>query len=161
VENLWPEIGSLGAAPTCFYMVNKYFIWCYIKIAWKKMIPTFLTCYFPRVARYIRSLSQIIMNLLNSNQPHADLQNVLTLVWCLWKFRATSVSTQSLPGSSLLRVVGYLLLSGGLFVQCFCPGTRQTTALPSVTEKTVGKQTMHGKVQKKKTRGKHPKLANT
>jgi hypothetical protein len=100
------------------------------------------------------------MNLLNSNQPHADLQNVLTLVWCLWKFRATSVSTQSLPGSSLLRVVGYLLLSGGLFVQCFCPGTRQTTALPSVTEKTVGKQTMHGKVQKKNTRetpkiGKH------
>jgi hypothetical protein len=39
-------------------------------------------------------------------------------------------------------VVGYLS-------SVFYPGTRQTTALPSVTEKTLGKQTMHGKVQEK------------
>lgn len=64
-------------------------------------IHLFFTCNFARAAWFsapwfIRSnyltvncdsLSQIIVNLLNMNHPHASLANILTFMWCLWKSR--------------------------------------------------------------------------
>lgn len=64
-------------------------------------IQLFFTCNFARAAWFngpwfIRSnyltancdsLSQIILNLLNMNHPHASLPNILTFMWCLWKSR--------------------------------------------------------------------------
>jgi hypothetical protein len=61
----------------------------------------FFTCHFARAAWFsapwfIRSsflvanadsLTQIMLNLLNMNHPHASLENILTFMWCLWKSR--------------------------------------------------------------------------
>jgi hypothetical protein len=64
-------------------------------------IHLFFTCNFIRAAWftepwYIRtdalitnttSLTQVILNLLNMNHPHATLSNILTFKWCTWKSR--------------------------------------------------------------------------
>lgn len=33
------------------------------------------------------SISTILLNLVNSNHPHATLSNIFTFMWCLWKCR--------------------------------------------------------------------------
>jgi hypothetical protein len=61
----------------------------------------FFTCTFARVAWFnnpwnirtdtlilnANSLTDVFLNLINMNHPHATLTNVLTFMWCLWKSR--------------------------------------------------------------------------
>jgi hypothetical protein len=64
-------------------------------------IHLFFTCHFSRVSWFnapwfirsknlvadCNSLTQIVLNLLNMNHPHASLSNILNFMWCIWKSR--------------------------------------------------------------------------
>jgi hypothetical protein len=61
----------------------------------------FFTCGFARAAWFAEpwhiridmlidntdTLTQLIMKMLKMNHPYANLQNILTFMWCIWKMR--------------------------------------------------------------------------
>jgi ribonuclease HI len=64
--------------------IHLFFTCPFVKAAW------FIAPWYIRTDLLIQncsSLTQIILNLLKMNHPHASLNNILTFMWCTWKSR--------------------------------------------------------------------------
>ena len=64
--------------------IHLFFTCPFVKAAW------FIEPWFIHIDTLVQnssSLTQIILNLMNMNHPHASLPNILNFMWCTWKAR--------------------------------------------------------------------------